>query len=428
MVCVTVLAVALSVLTGCQPTTQTSPAVTTTQAAAPLPRIGVKDGQFVELPSGKLFKPRGFNYIRGRDIGYVWHDTFNPKRYDPVTVEAALADIGSHGFNTVRVFIDPKAEAGTVLNRQAAELSPVYMDNVCNFLQRARAHGIHVIVAMCDRPETDYYDQIAGPPPANIRGANLDVVNPGHIKAKAQYIADFAAGIAKRDRTLLTTLFSYELDNETNMVVNQPPFSVREGQFTLNGKSYDLSVEAEHQRLADDAVRLAADTTVDAVRKVDPEAMVSINVFTFKAVRRTGPGRTHTDTGRDVRFPARPMALVESKLAYLDIHLYSIAADWLADDLKSVEWDKLLPACRQAGKPLLMGEFGAFRGTANSAVQAAERTTDHARRVLGLGFAGFLLWTYDTDEQNFIWNAKKDGGPVFRAMAELVAKEASAAR
>lgn len=393
----------------------------------PLPRIAVVDGRFVERDTGRAFTPSGFNYIRLRDIGYLWHDTFNPRTYDAARVDEALETIAAHGFNIVRVFIDDQGGPIGVAERDATELSPAYMGNVIDFLQRARRHRVYVIASVLGLPDSRRYREIAGPRPDDVGPQNAIYVHPGHIAAKAQYMADFAAAIRRHDAGLLSTVFAYELENETNLLANQPPFSLRAGTFAFQGATYDLTTDADLQRLADDGVRAHAEASVAAVREVDPDAMVSINVFTFAAVRRGGPGRLLQDETRDRRFPARPLALADTSLSYLDIHLYNPSSGGLNRDLLSVEWPALREACRAGGKPILMGEFGAFRHHGATSAEAAATMRGHLQRVLNdHGFAGFLYWTYDNEEQfPGIWHARSGDGEIFRMLAEFVPQAAA---
>ena len=386
-------------------------------AAAPLPRIAVRGGRFVERDSGREFRPRGVNYIRLRP---TWHGTFSPARYDGARAEAMLADLAGRGLNAVRVFIDHQAGEGVVASADAVELSAKFMANFLDFLARARGHRIYVVPALIHLPPSKRYRDIAGKAPAGIGGVNALYLHQGHVDAKARYAADFAAAIKAHDPSLLTTVLAYELDNETHLGANAPPFSLTSGTLTpADGETYDLASEADLQRMADSCVNRWADACRRAVREVDPEAMVSTNVFTFRAVGRSGPGRLRHDTTKDARFPARPLALAASSLDYLDVHFYPFDARTLDRDLESIEWPALKDACAKAGKPLIMGEFGAFKSAWKTLPEAAAAMRAHLRRVLGLGFVGYIYWTYDTDEQPFLWNAKSGQGEILDALTQV---------
>jgi len=383
----------------------------------PMPRIAARDGRFVERETGREFRPRGFNYIRLRP---AWHGTFSPARYEAARAEAMLADLQARGFNTVRVFIDHAAGEGVVASADAAELSPKFMANFFDFLARAARHRIYVVPALIHLPQCKRYSEIAGKAPARIGGTNVFYLHQGHIEAKARYAADFAAAVQAHDPALLPAIFAYELDNETHLQATAPPFSLASGTATpADGKTYDLASEAVLQQMADANVSRWADACRQAIRQVDPEALVSTNVFTFRAVGRSGPGRLRRDQSKDPRFPARPLALAETSLDYLDIHFYPFDDHTLDRDLESIEFEALKAACAKAGKPLVMGEFGAFKSPYKTLPDAAAAMQRHLRRVHRLGFVGFLYWTYDTDEQDFLWNAKSGSGEILEALAEV---------
>jgi len=383
-------------------------------AARALPRVGIRDGRFVVKRSARPFAPRGFNYIRLRPR---WHGTFAPGRYDAGRAEAMLRHVRAGGFNTVRVFVDPAAGAGVVASSDAARLSARYMGNVLDFLERARGHRVYVVASLLMLPSCRRYDAIVGRKRKGFGHGNEMYFEEGFVRAKALYVGDFIEAIKARDASLLPGVLAYELDNETHFLAEALPFSKKAGKLTgPDGRTYDLSSDGGVQRLADAAVVRWADACVEAARRADPDALVSVNVFTFAAVGRRGPGRLSKATTKDRRFPARPMALTRTKLDYIDVHFYPFDGKTLDRDLKSIEFEAFAKACRAAGKPMIMGEFGAFKKAWPTLPAAAAAMRQHIRRVGGLGFAGWLYWTYDTDEQSFLWNARSGKGEIFDAL------------
>lgn len=410
-------ALAAAALSGGVLADETAPATQSVAPAPklpPLPRIGVADGRFVMQQTGEVFRPRGMNYIRLRP---TWHGTFSPKRYDARRAEAMLQDLAARQFNVVRVFVDPAPGEGIVESREAAGLSAAYMEHYCDFLARARAHGIYVVAALCGLPPCDRYD--AGQPRRGFSFGNSMYLKPQGIAAKALFVSDFVTAIKQRDPDLLSTMFAYELDNETNFWAASDPFSKGEGTVEMAGQSYDMSSDVDIQRLADDAVVNWANACVDAIKAVDPHAMVNVNVFTFAAVGRSGPASLRKDQTKDRRFPARPLALTRSKLSYIDIHFYPFDDGTLEKDLKSIEFDQLKQACAERGMPMIMGEFGAFRKPYPTVQDAAAAMQQHLQRVYSLGFQGYIYWTYDTDEQEFLWNARSEDGTILDALMEV---------
>ena len=386
-----------------------------------LPRVGVTDGRFVEVRSGRAFEPRGFNYMRLRphpeDARVLWHGTFSRGGYDGQRAASMLGDLESHGFNVVRVFVDPLGDEGIA---DAGGLSKEYLNNLFDFLECARRHRVHVIVATLTLPRCSRYIDLAGAIPAELDATNAMFLHQGHINSKARYMADVAAAVRARDPALLSTVFAYEIDNESHYLATAMPFSATFGTVKpADGITYDLSSQEQKQAMADrHAVRLV-DACVAAVRGVDPEAMVSASVFTFAAVGRSGPGKLHQDQTGDPRFPVRPLALVQSQASYVDVHLYpdGSAAGSLERNLRSIEGDELVKLARQKGKPLVIGEFGVGRSLAATAPLAATVAQRHLRDAASAGFdGGWLYWTYDSDGQD-LWTAKADGGAVFQMLA-----------
>lgn len=381
------------------------------QSAAP--RIVVQSGRFVEERSGKIFVPRGFNYTR---LGgtQAYHVVFSPLRYDKMRAERMFSDSAKHDFNVVRVF----AGAGFLDAGDANGVTPQFFENALDFLRRARRHNVRVIFTLDWIPPGKRYSDISKPEPDDLKYVSLLYLNPPHIKAKARFFRDFISFIKARDANLLSSVFSWELENEAFLDVNAPPFSRTSGSWTYAGKTYDLSRDEDLQAIADLGTQQWANTLADAIRAEDPKALVSASVFTFAAVGRSGPNKLRQDKTPDTRFPLRARVLAQTRISYLDIHLYALDEAGLARDLESIEWPETLAECRRTGKPLMMGEFGAFRGGHANASVAAPAIRAHLRRVAKLGFSGFLMWTYDTHEQRELFNAKSEGDVLFNAFKE----------
>ncbi len=411
LLCLSVLLAGLT-LSSCQAQGPIGPASANRDPEA-MPRIAVGNGRFVESGSQRSFYPVGFNYIRLRP---KWHGTFAPGRYDGRRASEMLADLAENGFNTVRVFIDPATGEGIVRQFDAEGLSAAYMANVLDFLARARREGIYTVFSLLGLPAARPYNELVGREKNRWWAGNKMYLDKRYHQAKARYISDFVRAIRDHDPALLSAVLACELDNETTLRADGP-FAQGQGRFRgPDGKTYDLSSNEQLQALADASVQMWADACVAAVRQVDPEMLVSVNVFTFRAVGRAGPGDLLDAETRDRRFPARPLALVETDLDYIDIHFYPFSAKTLPADLESIEFDALRPAAEKAGKPLIMGEFGAFKNNWKTVEQAEAAMRSHLRAVLDLGFSGFLYWTYDTDEQERLWNARSDRGQIFEML------------
>ncbi len=384
---------------------------------AGLPRVSVREGKFVRGPQGRAFTPLGFQYIRIRPEGP--HYVFTPSYYDPAAVEAMFADLETHGFNVVRIFV------GGLELVDAGRLNPRFMDNVCDFLRRATAHRIYVLIVPDWVPGADEYTELRRPGSAEIQATGHAWLDAAWLAAKSAYLRDFIGAIKSRDASLLSTVFAYEFENEACIFLDQPPFKGR-GKFELGGVTYDLSSEKDVQALMDAGITEAARRLTAAVHGVDPAAMTSYSVFTLRAVVRTGVERMLTDVTPDTRVPVRPLALAKADVSYVDVHMYGPAPDALAQDLKTEEWDAVKAECARRGKPILCGEYGTFPAVHPTEAAAASAIGWYLPRILEAGFAGAIYWTYDCAEQKDVWNAKAGTGQIYEtlcAIAERVGRE-----
>jgi hypothetical protein len=364
-------------------------------------------GLLVDGDSGRAFIPRGVNYVRLSPVGSAYHhSTFEPGRYSGAEVEAVLSALQHDGYNTVRVFIDPgsipDAQQGHPhgLGRGDQDVAPLYgpyMDDVADFVRRADGHGVHVLFAFDGFPQSLYYYRIVGAvDPTAISGHNLWYLHPGHVDAKAAFMRNFVAGL--RDRVGadgLGAVLGYQTDNEAYMRTDVLPFSRTTGVVTTaDGISYDMGDPAQRQQAQDANFVSYANRMVDAVQSVDPGALVSTGMFTYRAVGRSGP--QGLPLGGDPRFPARPAVLARwSKLSFLDLHVYPTggAGYGLDADLASSEWASV------TGKPVIVGEFGALRSQYGGDIaRAASAMRDLMAAGCERGLYGWLFWTWDTQE------------------------------
>lgn len=408
---------------------------------APLPRIEVTEGVpggFRRADTGADFIPRGNNYVRIGGAGTdCIHTTFRPATYDAVAVESALAAMERDGYNAVRVFIEPGqwfCSEGIGGPRSTRGLDGAYLDAVADFVQRAARHHVYVVPVLHDIPYNDDYNAVRdeGSDP-NLQGWNARYMHPGHIEAKRRYVADFIDGlIARVGPDLRTTILAYELENEAAYETSANPFALRSGMVTTaDGRTYDMAVAADRQQAADsNAVRWATILS-DEARAHDAGCLVTVGLYTYRAVGKPGPdglqgacrrcdaGQSYPACDPDIdwgcRYPVRAYALTHwSRLSFLDVHTYPMAEYALADDLASLEWSTLA-----FPRPIVMGEFGAFKSQFPSVVGAAFRMRDHQIESCSFGFRGWLFWTYDSAEQPELWNALDERGAINGVLAPV---------
>lgn len=385
------------------------------------PRITVKSGAFVESKTGAPFTPLGVNYYRVGEIekGKIGHATFCPGFYDRAFVEKMMADVAARGFNTVRTFhVYHVGANGILTSPQAREIAAGYLDNVVHFLQQARDHGLRVIFSWdIWNPPSDWWasQPLPGEAACDLRpdwdlaqGLNGFRLHRGAVRTRANAIVALIEALRARDRGLLPVVLAWELENEVYVSARVAPFSTRQGEFRFAGRSYSLASDQETQRLMDDMLVQWANCCADAVHRADPEALVSCGVFTFAAVGRGGPGTLSRDTTTDERVPARPLALLRSRLDYVDVHLYAwrtaeeSVSRYLDRNLASVEWPELQAKARELGKPMMCGECGVFANYLRSAPNwqlidhdlGARCFREHVTGLRAHGLAGALYWPY----------------------------------
>jgi len=378
------------------------------------PRIGIRDGRFVNTGTGSVFYPRGFNYIRLEETG-IWHNTLNEESYEPARAAALFADLTADGFNVVRVFIpedtlDDPASPDHI--RDAA------FANLIDFLQQARQHGIYVILSLLHCPASMIPGPFAGQQDPDF------VFDATRLQAKARYHQRVIRRIRSCDPDLLSAVFAYEHGNELCFCADRAPF-VQE--MDPADEKAMRAASATLQQLADRATLHYASVLNTAIKEEDPEALFSINLFTFAAVGRSGPGSLYTDRTPDVRFPARALTLAGSAIDYLDIHLYPSGFAALERDLQSIEWEQTRRLLEENGKPALIGETGVFREWQPDPQAAAAQMQQLLPEMLRAGFQGFLYWTYDCDEQSQqLWHAIDKKNPaILNRLAQIRTKSGS---
>ncbi|MHB0998736.1 MAG: cellulase family glycosylhydrolase [Armatimonadota bacterium] len=392
----------------------------TKKMETPMSRIAIRSGKFIEKNTGKPFIPLGVNYYRTGVVsnGKLVHATFCPGFYDHAYIEKMMSDLSKWGFNTVRTFqVYHVGKDGIITSPTSREISPEYLANMVHFLQQARKHNIHVIFSWdIWLPVSEWW---SGKPLASEgkyslqpawdegMGVNNYRITRDSIRIRANAIVSLIEALRRKDPSLLNVVMTWELENEIYFNADSEPFKSRKGTFHFAGKDYLMSSDEQTQSLMDDMIVQWADICTDAIHRTDKDALVSAGVFTYYAIGREKPGTLSKDKTGDTRIPARPMALLRSRLDYLDIHLYAWKTetedvdDYLAHNLASVEWDRLTVAARKAGKPIMSGETGVC---AQYLRQPPEWTINHdlgvdcfRKQQIGMKnrqISGVLYWHY----------------------------------
>jgi len=429
-------------------------------------------GYFRIKDTENVFVPRGNNYIKllkDKNDNF-YHSTFQPGEYDSSAAENALNHMRQSGYNMVRVFIDPGHwERVTGINGEweIGTLDISYLDNVADFLIRSEKHGIYVMMTMLEIPfNKKYFDIVTSDTNSDIIGWNALYMNTGHINAKKQYLTDFIAEIKGRiEEEKMSIIFAWSLENEAFYDAAHLPFSKKNLTVqTADGLSYSMATESDRQQAADANLVNFSNVMTDAIKSADPDAMVTIGMFSYYLVgrdrsnglfpictedeqRTMGLKDSCTNSGEriekctygewvltencsetaiirfvETRFPPRPSSLsLHSKLDFLDVHIYPADIKGVTysmeKDLESIEWSDVYG-------PILMGEYGAFRNRYEGSypetlTAAALEMRDLQIESCQYNFSGWLFWTWDTDEQSQLFNMLENGGTINGTQAPI---------
>ena len=390
-------------------------------------RIAICNGHFVVAESGKPFVPTGVNLLHLAPLlsgGKICHSTFSPGVYHAEETERMMGDLAAHRLNTVRAFhVFAMGEGGILEKKTDPAISPGYLANVIDFLQAARRHGIHVIFTWdCWLPDSDQWRSALLPMESDYsflpewdpaKHKNNFMISLPSVRTRSNAVLAVIEGVRKADPSLLPVVLAWEIENEAHFDATREPFTSRPAFFSFAGKIYNLNTSEGIQKFMDEAAIQWCNISADAIHHADPEALVSVSLFSFAAVGRpTGPNHLLEDVTEDSRVPVRPLALVRSKLDFIDLHLYmargnlSSFAEFCSMDFKSVELPSLQQEAARAGKPILIGETGVATSYLPGSSQKEGLTypfdyrlglsllKDHLLRLKTAQFAGVLLWSY----------------------------------
>jgi|GEM_PF-1495006 len=391
------------------PTRTPAPSLTLTRVASPtatlIPthRIGVRRvdgaGEFYDRQTGEKFIPRGFNYVRLAPMSAtnpnLWHSTLNPGFYDPERAELALQTMRAAGYNVVRIFIDCCREGNNV-GDPAGGLSDAYLENVIDFLKRAEANKIYVLLISDLTPAQGGYDDLWQQCCTTFDGENLRYLTSGGHRAERRFNQDFIRALIERQAPM-KAIFAYDLTNEVHFSVDKPPFNLFSGKVTTaNHQTYEMASPEEKRRMMDENLVYWIDQQRAAILEVDPTALVTVS---FPAINS---GQTTVHTGPAIR---------ESTADFIDLHAY------LGWGLSLEDYVDRFEIQGYTEKPIILGEFGAAKRAYPSAAVAAQALQEMQVGTCGYGFDGWLLWTWDGDEQKELWNGLSENGEISAALA-----------
>jgi hypothetical protein len=305
------------------------------------------------------------------------------------------------GYDAVRVFLNAACFRTCLVDPQNGELSAGYLANLADFLHRAAAADVEVMLTIDYPPDRGRYGELLqAESGSHSGGVNRFYLTEGGVRASAAFWSDLVSGLARRGAPLRAVL-GYELLNEVTFAPQRQPLSLRIGTFASPaGRRYRLASAGERTRMLGDGLVHWIDTVRGAIRDLDPTALVGVGFAQPLEQRAIGPALVHA-------------VLERSRADFVDVHAYSRLG---------LPWKVYAAAAgfARSRKPLLMGELGAFRAPYPTVADAAQGLRSRIEESCGDGFSGWLAWSWDARAQPELWSATSAGGALERSRAPHV--------
>jgi hypothetical protein len=341
--------------------------------------IGVRTGagEFFDRRTGAAFVPRGVNYVYVPDgAGGATTQLLKVGVYNAARTRADFQHLAGLGYNTVRVFLDHcNAGPGCIGSPSNAGLNPAYLDNIADLLAAAREAGLFILFTSNDLPDQGGYaeeaNSQAGDTFAGYR--NSYYLTAPAVRATRRYWGDLLSGLRAR-QAAFDYVLGWQLLNEQWMFADQPPLSLTSGLVQTTTGEFDMADARQKRQMVSDGLIYYIAQMREEILAHDPTALVTMGFF---APEIAAPG-WFVDTA--------PL-LAGAALDFFDFHAYpggpSLAEHVLHFGMQDYQ-----------ARPILMGEYGAFRSRYDTPASAARALLAWVEASCGLGFDGWLYWTY----------------------------------
>lgn len=381
-------------------------------------RIGIRVingvGEFYDRNTDEKFVPRGMNYIHigpqydAYGQSSLYHNVFDPGKYDPDKIGVALTRMHTDGYNVVRVFLSQNT-----IGTKDDGLSPEYMQNVSDFLERAKQNHVYVMFTQDWIPAGKYDPIISRDCCSNFNLMNLNYLSSSGLRANVEFFKDLVQSLFDL-RAPTDAIFSFELRNELFYETDQPPLSLIKGKVTTaNGKIYDMSSSQDKQKIVEDNLVYWIDSVRTAILNKDPTALVSVGFFQ--------PQEPNPSQVGDPRLSVTEPAIWQSKADFIDLHVYP------GIELDLQKYVKNFGINDMQEKPIIMGEFGAKASRFITVDNAVQRLVKWQVESCQYGFDGWLFWTWDNNENPDFFNALSEDGKIEKALSVYTRPDACSA-
>ncbi len=355
-----------------------------------------RDGgrELFDRRTGDTFVPRGSNLLmKVREGDHVASGLFRPRDWDPKAVDRELGRMQALGYNTVRVFIDLCQV--DCISTKGGSIRPTYAANISRFLKIAKSHGLVVLLASVDVPDRGYSNRLPCCSPFGGYRNSLWLTKAG-LALLREYWTEVVRALKARGAPL-EVILAYELQQEQFVLADVEPLSLDSGSVTTaDGETYDMAVPADRAAMVESNTRLGASRTRVAIRQLDPGALVTMGFFaSFPGDARVVPSR----------------ALMErSSLDLVDLHMYPGVGYDLAAQVA------LIGLTDAVSKPVMMGEFGAFRFAYPNPRVGAWELAQWQADSCAFGFRGWLSWLW-ANKDDEVFGTREGGDAIARVLS-----------
>jgi hypothetical protein len=312
--------------------------------------------------------------------------TFALGAYNAAAAETALESMSAQGYNVVRVFLDVTCKAGCLSDTQRPDgLSRPYLGNLSDFLYRAKTNGLYVLLAAESLPYGSLYEAEANAG----KGPNFGAENANYLTTQgADAYRHFWSALILALNSVgapLDDIWGYEVVAEQFYRDSAAPLTLGAGLVTTgNGQTYDMSVAGQKQQMMDDNLAWWGGRVRSAILAVDPTALVGIG---FLWPKTPNPAR-----GGDSRVTRARPVIDSSAIDFFDIHLDP------GVELTVPQYMENYELTTPAVKPVVIGEFGAFKFAYPAATDAERILRSVEADSCPYGMDGWLHWSWDTTE------------------------------
>jgi hypothetical protein len=404
-------------------TNSPEPASTPSVISAVVNRIGIRKinevAEFYDTVTGEKFIPRGVNYVDFKEFipGQLWEDyIFGAGTWQPEKVRAAFRRLADGGYNTVRIFFDHCYSGPSCIGSQEMPgLNPVFLDNMVSVMQMAAEENIYLILTANGVPaDGGYWSRFDQQYQQETHFGFGEFYENGYylhkagVDMQAQYWTDLMSGLQERGAPFEIVL-GWQLQNEYWLFKNRPPLSLSAGLVEVNnGKTYDMADPAQKRQMVTEAIFFWMETLIPIIKEADPESLVTVGFFPPDFPNET---ELMTDWYRDTA-----SLLATAPVDFWDFHAYPEPQTVVARNMANTAENFGMAGYQE--KPIILGEFGAFRNIFPSLETGIFRMQEWVVESCEYGFDGWLIWEYyDRSADDAVWGLENDA--LFQTFAPI---------